>query len=234
MDFVKLLRSAEELVFLVASWIILIPKTVGRVLASAEWTYTYVQAQCAIEKPEDRYNDYFPPVLFWLAGGILPYITVLNHYVKPSPEGSPTGFQNLPLEQQLGITTLFFIGLPIGFSFVFNFFQRNRLHRNSLQPMFLTQCYCMALFTLSFVPGLIVVLGPKKLPFSARHWVMIAVIGSIWLLQTEFRVLRTALRTSFLKTLLWTMIHVVLTLIFTILMAVVTALLISIVYIDVP
>jgi hypothetical protein len=142
MDFVKLLHSVEELVFLIASWLVLVPKTFFRVLFSAEWTYKYIQTQLAIEKPEDRYNDYSPPILFWVGGGILPYITVLNHYVKP-PTPNSHNFQNLPLEVQLLIAIFFFIGLPIGFSFVQNLFQGNSLSRTSLQPMFLTQCYCM-------------------------------------------------------------------------------------------
>src|SRR5207237_9541668 len=82
MDFVKLIRSAEELVFLLGSWLIFIPKTIARVFVSAEWTYSYVREQQAIEKAEDRYLGYLSPILFWIATGIVPYLVVLDRYAS--------------------------------------------------------------------------------------------------------------------------------------------------------
>jgi hypothetical protein len=210
MDFVKAFRSAEDFVFLVGSWLILIPKTLGRVFVSAEWTHFYVTAQLAKPKIEERYTAYVSPILFWVAVAIVPYIAVFNHYFALSAAAPDQTFAALPLETKLLILSLCLIGLPMGFSFVYNLF-RNPIDRDSLQPMFLTQCYCVALFELSLLPYLVHKLAvdfDQRIPFAARHRGLIAIIGSIWFLQTEYRVVRSTLETDSVKTAFLTLIFV--------------------------
>ena len=213
MDFVKAFRSAEDFVFLVGSWLILIPKTLGRVLVSAEWTHSYVTTQLAEPKTEERYTAYVSPILFWVAVAIVPYIGVFNHYFSTSSAATDKTFYNLPLETKILIFSLFLIGLPMGFSFFYNLFSRKPIDRNSLQPMFLTQCYCVALFQLSLLPYLLWELANdfgERIPFAVRHRGLIAIVGLIWFLQTEYRVIRSTLQGGFVKTGLRTLAYIAL------------------------
>lgn len=220
MDFVKLLRSAEELVFLLGSWLIFVPKTIGRVFISAEWTYTYVRQQHEIEEAEDRYLGYFSPVLFWLATSVLPYLVVLERYARRGHIYGPSIF-DLSIEQKFWAVTLFVIGLPLGFSLLHNLFRGNKIDRPTLQPMFHTQCYCVGLFSLSLVPAAAYAFAPPGQAggFMARHCGWIALLGLLWFLQTEFRVVRVALGKGSLSTAALTIVYVLLSFIATLVIA---------------
>ena len=217
MDFVKAFRSAEEFVFLVGSWLILVPKTLGRVLVSGGWTFRYVNEQLAKANAEERYVAYVSPVLFWVAIAVTPYIAVFNHYFSLSKAPADQAFAALPLETKLLILSICLIGLPIGLSFLYNLF-RGKIDRDSLQPMFLTQCYCASVFQLSLLPYLVNSLAKafeEPIGFSASHRGTIAILGLAWFLQMEFRVLKTAEGKGNLVTAALTLTYVLLSLVLT-------------------
>jgi hypothetical protein len=198
MDFVKILRSAEEFVFLVGAWIILAPKTLFRVLIRSEWIYDYVRSE-GKKAPEERYQAYVSPVVFWVLFAVIPPIAVFDYYFSFSHAEADAKFLNLGLETLVVISTFVLIGMPIGIAAAHNLFLRLPNSRASLEPMFLAQCYCVAPFELCFVPGLVRALAgsfDRPLPLSGRFWYVFLIAGVVWLLQAETRMLRVVCKTS--------------------------------------
>ncbi len=71
MDIVKLIQSLQELVFEIVVWILLLPKTLFRALVRPDQMVKYVNSELGKE-PEKQFDDYVPPVLFFLLLAVIP------------------------------------------------------------------------------------------------------------------------------------------------------------------
>ena len=77
MDLIKLIESFEELLYRLALWAILIPKTLYFSLRSPGLISRYVSDEFG-KSAEDRFKDMLPPVLFWGLVGVAPHLMMID------------------------------------------------------------------------------------------------------------------------------------------------------------
>lgn len=149
MDFMKLLKSLEELLYELVSWLLFYPLTMWRSVANPLSMMRYADSELA-DRPEDQYEDTLSPPLFLL-------ITLL---LSQGLSGAfPTEYDPTIIAKELGSGS----NLLIARGVVFGIYplcmavamlrqQSVRITRNSLRPPFFSQCYVAAPF--AFMVGL--------------------------------------------------------------------------------
>jgi len=71
-----------------ALWVLLLPKTLAKVLHRPVWVLDYTTAEFA--KPEaDRFDDYLSPVSFWLLVAVGPYLWAASVMGLTMPSATP-------------------------------------------------------------------------------------------------------------------------------------------------
>jgi hypothetical protein len=71
MDVLKVLESLEELLYRLALWVVLGPKTLFTVIWSPGSINRYVADQLA-KNADERFTDRLSPVLFWVLTALIP------------------------------------------------------------------------------------------------------------------------------------------------------------------
>src|SRR5687768_12810181 len=71
MDFVKIVQSLQDLVFEIVVWVLLLPKTFFRATFRPDLMVKYVNSEWE-KDPEKQFDDYVPPVLFYLMLAVIP------------------------------------------------------------------------------------------------------------------------------------------------------------------
>src|SRR6266496_43090 len=68
-----ILGQIESLAYSLAVWIILIPKTIIKILLDSGWVRGYVDKEFS-ESKEKRFDDYVSPVILLLLCSLIPYV----------------------------------------------------------------------------------------------------------------------------------------------------------------
>jgi len=208
MDPQKLVKSLEGAVFELALWVLLLPKTLLKVLRHPVWVLAYTTGEFA--KPEvDRFDDYVSPVSFWLLIAVGPYLwatSVIRHRHSPPGAASWDPLSHLPISSRYLITALLLVAAPLTVAVIFARIRGHSVARRVLQPHFAAQCYLQAPALLGVMP---IVVG---LLFGSHAAVLEHLRGSLfvtafgglavlWLLAAETRYLMRDLKTSALRAL---------------------------------
>ena len=77
MNFGQLFQTAEDAVYEVMLWILILPKTHYRSMTSPRLSMDYVDEEWKAEKPEDRFDEYLSPVLLCLLTIVAPWTFTL-------------------------------------------------------------------------------------------------------------------------------------------------------------
>jgi hypothetical protein len=80
-DFLRIVRSLEDLLYEVMTWLVFYPRTLWRILAHPAETLRYSDAEQG-DAPEEQYTDTLSPPLF------LMLTVLLAHGVELGPCGS--------------------------------------------------------------------------------------------------------------------------------------------------
>ncbi|RRN75824.1 permease [Agrobacterium deltaense] len=194
MDFMKLLKSLEELLYELVSWLVFYPMTMWRSVVSPLSMMRYADTELG-DRLEDQYDDTLSPPLFLL-------ITLLLSQALTA--SLPSIFDSNLAARQLGSGSNLLIARGVIFS-VYPLcmavaalrLRKMRLTRNSLRPPFFSQCYVTAPFTLILVLGLDVATMPgvQGMTFG----LMIVALAALWYAQAEIRWLRGELRIGLIK-----------------------------------
>lgn len=147
----KLLKSLEELLYELVSWLLFYPLTVWRTAVTPLRMMRYADTELA-DRPEDQYEDTLSPPLFLLitlmlsqgVAGALPSIYDPSEAVRRLGSGS-----NLLIAR--GVIFGIF---PLCMAATLLRWKKVRLTRDSLRPPFFSQCYVAALFAFVLVLGL--------------------------------------------------------------------------------
>ncbi len=149
MDFMKLLKSVEDLLYEVVSWLVFYPITLWRSITSPLRMMQYADDELA-DRPEDQYSDTLSPPLFLL-------LTLLLAQVISS--GIPSIYTDASLPPLLASTAnlllargVIFGVLPLVMAVTLVRRKATRLTREALRPPFYSQCYVATVFV--FVAGL--------------------------------------------------------------------------------
>jgi hypothetical protein len=189
MDFMKLLKSLEELLYEVVSWLVFYPLTIWRCLVDPLHMMRYADEELA-DQPQNQYDDMLSPPLFLLLTLLL--AQSLSHAM-------PSLYDDSALPPVLSSTANLLIARGVIFSVLplvmaVTLVQRKkiRLTRETLRPPFYSQCYVAALFVLVAGIGLDLMLIPHRAGLGAGATVFCAAI--LWYGQAQVRWFRQDLQ----------------------------------------
>src|SRR5262245_54635037 len=125
-----------------ALWVLLLPKTLVKVLRHPVWVFDYTTAEFA--KPEaDRYDDDLSPVTFWLLVAVGPYLwacSVVRHQYTVG-DASADVLSHLPIINRYMLAALLLVSAPLSVAVMFSLIRRHGIARRALLPHFAAQCY---------------------------------------------------------------------------------------------
>ncbi len=155
MDFLRIVRSLEDLLYELMTWLVFYPRTLWRILAHPAATLRYSESEQG-DAPEEQYTDTLSPPLFLMLTVLLAHGIELGLGTSLSePKGAIGQFllgseQNLLLVRSVLYSTYALIGATT--------LLRHRalpLDRKTLRGPFYSQCYLTAPFALGLSLGAI-------------------------------------------------------------------------------
>lgn len=187
MDFIRILRSVEELLYELMTWIVLYPRTLWRSTVSPLRMLRYSKREVA-DAPDQQYTETLSPVLFLMitltvAHGIDRGLIPDNLELHGLMGRLMSSEQN-----QLITRSVAFAIFPLVYASQQLRSEGVALDRNTLRPPFFGQCYIAAVFSLTLgLSSIMLRLGSGWLTPAGT----VAVIASVvWYLVVQARWLR--------------------------------------------
>lgn len=148
MDFMRILRSLEEFLYEVMTWLVFYPKTFWISLTQPIATMRYSDQQQTLA-PDEQYSSTLNPVLFLM----LTLLIVHGAELAMRVQTVPAGYQHLPGFMQsdtnlLLTRSIFFGGFPLAFAITSLRRTHSPIDRNTLRAPFLAQCHVAAVFAM--------------------------------------------------------------------------------------
>ena len=145
MDLFILFQALEEAVFVIATWVIFLPKTFLQTVFRPNWIYPYINSEWKKE-PEKRFDDYLSPVVYWVIAGVLPltYLYLVTDF--PVKENTPIVLDPVHFYSN----TLFALVGPIIYLAWIETLNNKPLKKSTLRRQFLIQCYIFGSVQLIF------------------------------------------------------------------------------------
>lgn len=196
MQFIQLLKSLDELLYEVMSWLVFYPVTLWRSVRNPLKMMNYADSELG-DADDQQYTDTLSPPLFLLLTLLISHAVELA-VVGDSPiVASKRGLDSLIVDD----TSL--IVLRIAMFSVFPLFmavrlirqQRVSIDRDSLKPPFYSQCYVAAPFAL--VLGLAGALGSSQPDWAKLSGAALIVAALIWFGLLQARWFAQHLNTGF-------------------------------------
>jgi len=78
MDILKLIRSLEETSYALATWMVLLPKTLIRITLKPQFIIPYIHHELKEANPDRAFDEHLSPVLLWIFAVAVPNIYVIN------------------------------------------------------------------------------------------------------------------------------------------------------------
>jgi hypothetical protein len=178
----KVLKSLEELLYELVSWLLFYPVTMWRSVVRPVSMMRYADIELA-DEPEDQYEDTLSPPLFLL-------ITLL---LSQALSGAlPSIYDPTEAVRELGSGTNLLIArgvifgiYPLSMAAILLRSKGIRITRNSLRPPFFSQCYVAAPFAFVLVLGFDFFVMPQE---QGIHAGVLAVgIAMVWYAHAQVR-----------------------------------------------
>jgi hypothetical protein len=187
MDFVRIIRSLEELLYEVMTWIIFYPRTMVRILFNPTQMTLYSEAELG-DAPEQQYTDSLSPPLLLMLTIVLTHGIELAVGLKATSSlkaGSEfakfmTNEQNLLIVRAL-VTAI----VPLVIALVALRASHTPLDRNTLRRPFFSQCFLATPFAFAFSVATIVGRLPGAVANDASPFVYVSAVA--WLVWAETR-----------------------------------------------
>lgn len=175
MDFLKILRSIEELLYEVMSWLIFYPLTLWRSLTHPLRMMRFSDAE-QLEKPEQQYLETLSPPLFLVLSILFAYaIEVAFRTPDPLVAGPADGLGHAVLrsgQNLIAFRAIAFSIFPLLFAAAYLRCTGMRLDRQNLKAPFFSQCYPGGVSAIVLSIGAMLTRFPRPLTF----WIGAAVI----------------------------------------------------------
>jgi hypothetical protein len=173
LDFMRLLKSLEELLYEVVSWLVFYPITMARSVTRPMQMMRYADVELA-DRPEDQYDDTLSPPLFLL-------ITLLLAQALSSALPSVYDPATAPRVLSSGSNLLIARGIifsvfPLVMAVTLLRWKSVRLTRHTLRPPFFSQCYVVAPFVLAAGLAMDLMLIPQQKGLAAG---IVAMLGAL-------------------------------------------------------
>lgn len=132
----KILQALEDFIFEIMAWIMLLPKTLFRVIFMPGRAIQYVNGEWD-KKPEERFDEFLSPIFFWIIVAVLP----LTYTLLTEKELQQSGIFAVFLESKFLLASVA-AALPLLIYVTWIELINNRpIRKSALQRMFYVQCY---------------------------------------------------------------------------------------------
>jgi hypothetical protein len=173
MDFMNLLRSAEQLLYEVVSWLVFYPLTFWRCIMRPLAMIAYAEKELT-RPPEDQFaNNLSPPIFLFLT-------LMLAHTVQTSVFHNAAVFEGVLADQRnlLILRAVAFSLFPLFLGLQHVRLSEQTLSRKTLRPMFYAQCYVTVPFVLA--ADVAIMLGNAKFSWAEPVAAAVFLVGLIW------------------------------------------------------
>jgi len=132
----KILQALEDVIFEIMAWIMLLPKTLFRVIFAPGKVIQYVNDEWE-KKLENRFDEFLSPIFFWIIVAVLP----LTYTLLTEKELQQNGILAVFLENKILLGACI-AALPLLVYVTWIELINNRpIRKSALQRMFYVQCY---------------------------------------------------------------------------------------------
>lgn len=202
MDFLKLLRSLEEFLYELCTWLLFFPRTLFRVLVHPRRMAAYVDSE--LEAKEDRrFDDAISPPMFLMLAVLAAHgVELLLHQTVV---GTNTLSRDIlgNEESLLLYRSVTFAIWPLVMTIYLLHRRRVPITRESMRRPFFMQCYLTAPFAIALSTSMVFVRMPGAL--STRIGLACALAACLWYLVVQAGWLRVVLGRPWPGTLLSTL-----------------------------
>ncbi|MDM0018689.1 hypothetical protein [Variovorax saccharolyticus] len=188
MEFLKFIRSLEELLYEVMTWLLFYPRTLWRVLRHPLALAAQAEAEMS-ERPEDQFIDLVSPPLFLMLSILLAHALEIGLHANLAPFTSEVAKEVLSSDANLLIfRAITFSLFPLMMASGLLRRQRREIDRKTLRRPFFLQCFIASPFVVALsVASVFARLG---FPIVATAMTSSAVV---WYLAVETEWFRTRL-----------------------------------------
>ena len=213
MNWLSLITGIENLIFWLASLIVLAPKTLYRVIRKPNSMITILSQELK-KRPEERYNAYISPIIFWILFSIFLIIlqAILYDYVGFIVGGvfvgGSTDIEHFEFDfSQNRITGAIIISIwfPLVFACIILLKRKVPITNKSLERIFYMHCYSfggfVAIYTILFM---IFIFIESFMPFGLTSFLSIHIfdtpidllalsVALTWLISFELQLYKSEL-----------------------------------------
>lgn len=190
MDFLKILRSLEEFLYEVMTWLLFYPRTLWRVVRHPGKMAHYAHHEL-IDRDDDQFIDAISPPLFLMLSVLLSHFAeVTSHSTMFTPVSGITR-EFFSSEQNLLLyRSIMYSIWPLLAAATMMIRRHEAIDRKTLRPAFFTQCYLAAPFAIAFSAGSAISRGGIDNAAMIGNAVMLAAfcwyigVETIWFRQT--------------------------------------------------
>jgi hypothetical protein len=177
MDFIRILRSLEEFLYEVMTWLVFYPRTLLRTAFRPIEILEYSRAE--LRKPEEeQFQDTLSAPLFLLLSLVISHLIELALHLHPFANAGHAAETLLGSDQNLVILrSLMFAVFPLMFALEQVKDSKSALTRKTLRGPFFGECYPASVFCLAFgIGGTIVQARPPLAPVG----VAVMLLATAW------------------------------------------------------
>lgn len=182
MDFMRLLKSLEELLYELVSWLVFYPLTFWRALTRPLSMMRYADDELG-DRPEDQYDDTISPPLFLLITLLLSQAVSAAFPTMGSTAEAAALTQSL--SNLLIARGVIFGVFPMVMAVTLILHKRLVLTRSTLRPPFFSQCYVAGpfVFLLGLTVDFLMIPDGRGIPYAA----VLGLAALAWYGQAQIR-----------------------------------------------
>ena len=185
MNALTLLRSVEELLYEVVSWLVFYPKTLWMMLSRPLRTMAYSDRE-QHDKPDQQYLDTLSPPLFLVLSILLAHGIELAAGLHLDQSRSEIGQMITSNDQTLlSVRALMFSLYTVTYAVLFLLLGRKRIDRETVRPPFFAQCFLSGALAILISLGTTGIRYPGDVATLAGLVVILATVA--WFLWVQTR-----------------------------------------------
>lgn len=187
MDFIRIIRSLEELLYEAMTWIIFYPLTILRILFNPTRMTLYSDVELG-DAPEQQYTDSLSPPLLLMLTIVLTHGIELAFGIKATSSlkaGSVLATFMADEQNLLIVRALVTAIVPLSVAVIALRTQQRPLDRNSLRRPFFSQCFLVSPFAFAFSFATILARMPISVAQTAAPYLLFG--GIVWFCWAETR-----------------------------------------------
>jgi hypothetical protein len=202
MDFMRILKSLEEALYEIVTWLLFYPITMWRSIFHPQAMMRYADAEL-FDPEREQYTDTLSPPIFLLLTLVIAHL-LENHFARLSTSTLPDFLADD--KNLIALRAIVFSIFPLLTSLKFLRHRKIAVDRRSLKAPFYSQCYVAAPF--AFVVDMALVIGRLHHPTTTAIAWALFISALVWYLAVETRWFKDALEMSLGKA-IWTAVFLI-------------------------